>query len=131
LLLGKALQRELEVARHHLGHAVVIEANELAQKGYWQHGLLAVASAFLFDDDLGQDAVGQVIAGFGIEHDKIAITADHGRQIVERNVGAGFCVVETPICILFDDDGFAFFGLCFWLVQHENGPVYQYDENVM
>ena len=49
---------------------------------------------------------GDVLAGFGVEDDKILAVLDHGSEVLERNVGAGTGIVEAPVSVFFDCDWF-------------------------
>ena len=57
--------------------------------------------AFLFQDYLRQNAVGQIRPGLGINDLKFAFGANHLSQIVQRNVSAGLGIVESAVGVLF------------------------------
>jgi hypothetical protein len=88
--------------RHQRLHRVAVHRDQLAQEADRQH-LLAVR--FLLHDDLGEDLVGDVLAGLGVEDLKIDPLARHPRQVVERDVARRLSVVEPPVGVLLDDDG--------------------------
>ena len=93
LLTGERVEAEFEIARHELLHAVAVEADELAQE---PDGKEVGAAAFLFDDNLGQDRVGQVFAGLGVVNDKVSLGPDHLSQVLERHIRA--CVRYCRAC---------------------------------
>src|SRR5689334_15080258 len=70
LLAGERIEAELEIARHKLLHRVAVEADQLAQKA---DGKEVGAPAFLLDDDLGQDRMGEIFPGFGVVDDKVSL----------------------------------------------------------
>ncbi len=117
LLASERLQADLQVARHQLLDACAVEPDQLLQEGHRQQGLIAHA-AFLVDDDLGQNRVGQVVPALGVEHDEIALVLDHGRKVVERHVGARLGIVEPPVGVLLDDDRLFFVRCGSRLVEH-------------
>ncbi len=62
--------------------------------------------------------VGQVVAGLGVVDDEVLVVANHLGQIVQRHVGAGLGIVETPVRVLLDDDRLFFLRLSVGFVQH-------------
>ena len=63
--------------------------------------------AFFLDDDLRQDGVRDIVARLRIQHVEIDVLADHLGEVVERDVAAGVGVVEAPVGVFLDNDGFA------------------------
>ena len=88
--------------RHQRLHRVAVHADEFAQEADRQH-LLSVR--FFFHDDLGQDRMGNVCAGLGIEDFVVDTFAGHLREVIERDVARRPRVVETPVRIFLDDYG--------------------------
>ena len=117
LLFDEMLKAELQIARHHARDAVVIKADQLAQKRDRQQGLAALA-AFLLDDDLGQHGVREVIAIFGVIDHEVPVAAHHLGQVFQGHVGAGLGIIQPPVRVLFYDDGFSLRGLDFGAIQH-------------
>jgi hypothetical protein len=67
----------------------------------WQHLLPAI---FLFHDDLGQHAVGDILARFGVEHLKLHILAREFGKIIQRDIFRCPRVVEAAVRIFLYDD---------------------------
>ena len=55
------------------------------------------ALAILFQDDLGQDRSGQVVAALGIMHHEMLALPDHAAQIVQRDVAARARIVQATV----------------------------------
>lgn len=83
-------------------HAVAIELDKGAQEIGRQHRL--AAAAFLFDDDLGQNLLRQVLGRFGVLNDEFLPLFDHFAQIVERDIGRTAGIVEAAVGVFFDND---------------------------
>ena len=66
---------------------------------------MAAAFAFLLDDDLGQHAAGDVVAGLGVIDDEVAAVAHHVGQRVERDVAGAFRIVEPPVGVFLHHHG--------------------------
>ena len=96
--------RGFEEARHQHLHAVAVEPDQLAQEGDRQEVLPFLV--LLLEDDLGQHAPRNVIAGLGVVHREVVALLDHQGEVFERHVGAGAGIVEPSICVLLDDDRF-------------------------
>ncbi len=111
------LKAELQIARHHAGDAIVVEADQLAQERDRQQRLSALA-AFLLDDDLGEYRMGQVVAIFGVVDHEITVGADHLGQVFKRDVGACFSIVETAVGILLNDHRVLLGNLSFCVAEH-------------
>ena len=105
---GEGFQRHFEIARHHHLHGVAVEADQLAQEIDRKEVLAFLV--FLLEDDLGQHRAGDVLAGLGVEDDEIFAGLHHGRQVFQRHIGAGAGVVEAPVGVFLDRDGFV--GFC-------------------
>ena len=61
LLLGKGVQRHLQIARHERLHLVAVEPDQLAQELDRQQ-VLAGGGIFRFEDDLSQNRAGDVLS---------------------------------------------------------------------
>ena len=81
-------------------------------------------ATFLLDDNLCQHRMGQVVAGFGIKHNEVALGADHLSQVVESDVGAGLGVVESPVRVFLDDDRIFLVRGRVRLVEHDWGRFF-------
>ena len=101
LLAGERIEAEFEIARHELLHAVAIKADELTQEA---DGEKIGSPAFLLDDNLGQDRMGQVFAGLGVIDDEVALGPHHFGQVLERHIGACVGIVEPAVGVFLDDD---------------------------
>jgi hypothetical protein len=115
LLAGQLADGEFEIARHQHLHAVAIKADELAQEVN-RHKALPVLS-FLFENDLGQHRTRNVIPALGVEDHKIIAFLDHGGEVLERDISARAGIVEPPVRVFFDRDGFIFLG-------HDRSPLH-------
>ena len=73
-----------EIVRHQPLHRIAIHRDQLAQKVDRQH--LFAAHGFFFHNDLGQDLVGDIGSGLGIEHLEIDPFAGHLGEMIERYV---------------------------------------------
>ena len=62
------------------------------------------APAFLLDDDLGQDRIGQVFAGLGVVDHEVALCPHHFGRFLERHIGACVGIVEPAVGVFLDDD---------------------------
>ena len=58
--------------------------------------------AFLFDDDLGQDGAGDVLARLGVLDREVLPLAHHLREIVQRHIGGGRRIVEPAVGIFLN-----------------------------
>ena len=81
LLPGERIEAELQIARHQLLHAVAVKADQLPQE---TDGQEVGAPAFLLDDDLCQDRVGEVFTSLGVVDDEVALASYHFGQVLER-----------------------------------------------
>jgi hypothetical protein len=63
--------------------SIDIHGDQLAQEVDRQHVLAAL---FFFHDDLGQDIMGDVLAGLRVDDDELAPLAGHLRQKVQRDI---------------------------------------------
>src|SRR5205085_3225871 len=79
------------------------------------HGL---AARFLLHDDLGEDGVGDVLAGLGVDDFELALLADHLGQPFQRYVAGAFRVIEAAVRIFLDDRDV----VAGSLGRHENSP---------
>ena len=48
--------------------------------------------------------MGDVLAAFGVLDGEIVALLHHDRQVVQRHIGAGAGVVETPVGVFLDND---------------------------
>ena len=78
----------------------------------------AALAAFLLDNDLRQNGVGEIIAVLRIINNEVTIAAHHLRQIVKRDVGTRLSIIETAVGVFLDDHRLAFRGLSLGVVQH-------------
>ena len=101
LLAGERIEAELEIARHQLLHAVAVKADQLPQE---TDGQEVRPPAFLLDNDLCQDRMGEVFTGFGIVDDEVALAPNHFGQVLERHIGACVGIVEPAVRVFLDDD---------------------------
>jgi hypothetical protein len=70
-----------------------------------------LALGFFFENDLGENRAGNVIAGTRVLDFKLGAFLDHRGKVIERHIRRSLGVVETPIGVLFDDHrtfGFGF-----------------------
>jgi hypothetical protein len=88
-----------QVFAEHALHGVAIKTDHLPEKlgGKNRH-----AAAFFLQDDLQQDAAGQVIAGLGIHHLEFLEAQHQILDVGQGDVGTGLGVVETPVGVLLD-----------------------------
>src|SRR6185437_10734177 len=100
LVLGEALHRHVEIARHESLQAVAIETDQAAQE---LDGKQVLPLGFLFEDDLGQHRTGDVLASARIADFELGALFDHLRQMVERHVARCLRVVEPPVGVLLDN----------------------------
>ena len=91
----------LEILRKHRLHLAAVHSDQLAKEADRKQGL---AAAFLVHDDLGEDVVGDVLAGLGVDDFELALLADHLGEALERDVGRAFGVIEPPVGVFLDDD---------------------------
>src|SRR6185437_15459281 len=103
LVAGKGLHALVEIGRQRPLHVAAIEADKLAHEADRQQVL---ALAFFLDDDLRQHLAGDVFAGLGVEDDEIDAVLDHLAEVFECDVAARGRVVQTPIGVFLDGDGF-------------------------
>ena len=96
--MTEILHRQFEIARHHGLHRIVIEADDAAQKA---DGQQVLPLGFLFDNDLGEHLMGDVLARLGIAHDELRPALDHLAEMIEGDVTAGRGVVEAAIGVFF------------------------------
>src|SRR5581483_9389464 len=101
LLAGERIEAELEIARHELLHRVAVEANQLPQEADRQQ---IRAPAFLLDDDLREDRMGEVFAGLRVVDDKVSLAAHHFGEVLERHIGARVGIIEPAVGVFLDDD---------------------------
>ena len=95
--LDEALQVLLEIGAHQALHGVAVEADDLRQHLGREH---RHAGALLFQDDLQQDAAGQVLAALGVAHLEGLGLQHHLLDIAESDVAAGAGVIETAVRVL-------------------------------
>ena len=103
MLLGQGGHGKLEVARHHLADAVVVVTDQLAKEWDWQQRR-ATGPALLLNNDLCQNRMRQIITRLGIANDEVAVRSHHLGQIFQRNVSAGFCIIEAAVRVFLDYD---------------------------
>ena len=84
-LAGQRVETDLQIARHQPLHGIAVKTDELAQERNGQHGLAVLI--FKFENDLGEDAVGKIIAGFGIFNLKLFAALDHLGEVFQCDVG--------------------------------------------
>src|SRR5258708_11726331 len=101
-LARQSLDRSIEIGRHHFLHGVAIETDQPTHEGDGQQILAALS--FLFRDDMPENRPSDIVAGSRIVNDEIVTTFRHAREAFEIFVGAGLCVVETPITVFLDND---------------------------
>ena len=87
--------------RHQRLHRIAVHRDQLTQEADRQHLLGAVG--LFFHDDLGQDRMGDVGPGLGVEHLEIDPFAGHRCQVVEGDVAGRAGVVEAPVGVFLDD----------------------------
>ncbi len=85
-------------------HGIPVEPDQLAQELERQQVLRTLV--LFVEDDLGQDAAGQVLVGLGVIDDEIDAFAHHVGQVIERDVRTGSGVVQTPVRVLLDHHRF-------------------------
>ena len=103
LFARQGVDRLFEIFRHHHLHAVAIKADQLPKESGWQQILAGLV--FLFEDDLRQYGTGDVVAGLGVIDEEILAFLHHGREVFERNVGAGTGIIEPPVGVFLDRGG--------------------------
>ena len=100
LIADQGIDGEIEERRDEILDGIAVEADELAKEGDGQQILAALA--LLLEDDLGQNRAGDVLAGLGVGDDEILALLQHLGEILERDIGRGAGVVETPVRVLLD-----------------------------
>jgi len=90
-----------EARNDHL-HLVAVIGNQLAEERDRQERVARLG--FLFENDLCQYRVGNVVPAFCILDRKILPLLYHLRQVFQRYVSAGACVVEAAIGVFLDYD---------------------------
>ncbi len=104
--VGEGLNILFQVGAHHALHGVAIETDDLRQHVAGEHRR---AAGLFFQDDLQQDAAGQVFVGLGIDHIEFFIIEHQLLDVRQGDVGAGLGIVQTAIGIFFNQAVSIFF----------------------
>ena len=100
LLLRKKVQAFVEIAPDEVLQTAAVAADHLREEIAAHQRF---AAAFLFGDDLQQDAARDVLLRLAIEHDEIDALDDQPTDVRERHVAAFGRVVEPAVRVLADD----------------------------
>ncbi len=99
LVAHQRVDRKIEIGRDEVLDRIAVEADELAQEGDRQQVLALV---LLLEDDLGEHRARDVLARLGVDHDEILVLLQHVGEVLERHIGRGAGVVETPVRVFLD-----------------------------
>ena len=99
LIFNEHIECLLKIARNKALHLVAVKPDQGAQKIRRQKGL---AAGLLVDNNLRQNATGQILAAFSVKNHKIMTLLDHLAQIIERHITAAPCVIKTTVRIFLD-----------------------------
>src|SRR5688572_13831563 len=92
----------LEIAAHHALHGVAIEADDLGQHIAREH---RGPGGLLLEDDLEQDAAGEVLVGLGVLYLERHLRQHELLDVSKRDVSACFRIVKPAVGVLLDDPG--------------------------
>lgn len=106
----------LKILGHHPLQAAAVKADELAQEVDGEQAAL-IGLAFFFDDDLGQNCAGDVLAALGVINAEFRAFFNHRGEVVEGDIAAGRRVIEAAVSVLLDGNGLV-------LVVHDVFPAW-------
>ena len=96
------MQGLFQIGAHHALHGMAVEADHLRQHLL---GKQWCAAGFLIEDDLQQDAAGEVFLRLGVLHLEALAIQDQLLDVGQRDVGAGLRVVEATVGVFLDQPG--------------------------
>ncbi len=100
LLLGEGVQRHLEITGHQRLHLSAVETDQLAKELDRKQVLLT--PALLLEDDLSKNRARDVLVCLRVVDHEIDPLLDHLAEVLERDVGGGASIVESPVGVLLD-----------------------------
>ena len=90
----------LEECTHHALRGIAVTANHVGEHFAGEQRL---RGAFLFENDLQQDAAGDVFVGLGVENFEGNVAEHQVFHFGQRDVRAGVGIVQTAVGVFFDD----------------------------
>ena len=98
LHIGKCLDAVFKVGTKKTLHGMPVKTDDIAQNRFGKDG---AAACLFFQNDLQQDAAGQIFAGFGIAHHKGLCLHDQFLDLRQRDVAGSGRIVQPPIGVFF------------------------------
>jgi hypothetical protein len=81
-------------------HGVAVETDDVGEHGLGEHGR---AARFFFQNDLQQDAAGQIVIGLCVAHHERLARHHQILDLRQRDVRRRFGVIQPAVGILLDD----------------------------
>jgi hypothetical protein len=102
LHVGEGLDVAFQVLAHHALHGIAVEADHLRQQVAGEH---RHAAGLFLEDDLQQDAAGEILPALGVNHLELLVLQHQLLDVGEGDVGTGSGVVQAPVRIFLDQSG--------------------------